>query len=76
MVETEPTDGTAANVSEAEKKARTTAKRKFTQERKNLNKLIEQKEYIEILTNSFSKLNDLWVKVQNAHETYLQTMKL
>ena len=60
----------------AEKNDRTTAKRKFTLERKNLVKLMQDNEYIEILTNSFTKLDKLWKEAQDANETYLRTLSV
>ena len=60
----------------SEKNDRTSAKRKFTLERKNLLHLIEEKEYVEIISNSFAKVNDLWKNVQDAHEAYLRTLQI
>ena len=60
----------------AEKKERTTAKRKFTIERNGLLRAIDQNVPIEILTDSFSKLNILWNHVQHTHETYLRSLNV
>ena len=53
----------------AEKKSRTTAKKKFTLERKGLKRAIDDDEPLEIIHNSFAKLSGLWNEVKDLHET-------
>ena len=60
----------------AEKESRTTAKRKFTLGKKGSISAIEEDVSIDIISNSFKRLNELWINAQDAHEVYVRTLNL
>ena len=57
----------------AEKKQRTTAKRKFTRRYNRLNTSILNEEGADIIIYEFNDLKKLWDNVQSAHDNYLFT---
>ena len=58
-------------MAEAEKKLRTTAKRKFTRAYNRLIETIENKGELEIIEEKYSTIKSLWDDVQSKHEEYL-----
>ena len=56
------------------KRERTTAKRNFTYERRNLLRLIEGDPEVTTLTSSLQKLELLWKIIEEKHDAYLQTL--
>ena len=58
----------------AVKRDRTTAKQKFTYERRRLLRLMDGNNAIKTVIGSLSKVNELWKIVEEKHDSYIQTL--
>ena len=60
----------------SQKEQRTTAKRKFTLERKTLMNAIMQNHNIDLIKNSYKALCTLWETVKERHDDYLHSLNV